>query len=180
MQTLVTAFTVAIPDVDEDGLTVEDPWTTARELAWHKARAVAQKFADSLILAGDTVVAYSPNGDRWVQLGKPSGQADAERMLRELSGREHLVITGIALAWPGGAESFAETTRVRFRDLTDAEIGAYAATSEPYDKAGGYAIQGGAAGFVSSVDGSHSNVVGLPLEALESALRRLKLVEFGF
>lgn len=173
---MVPEFEVDIPDVDEDGLTVEDPWQTARELAWHKASAMIAKYPNSLILAGDTVVALSPDQDRWIQLGKPAYRTEAERMLSALSGREHVVITGVALAWPGGADSFAETTRVRFRDLSKSEIEAYAATGEPYDKAGGYAIQGGAAGFVGHVEGSHSNVVGLPLEALEMAFRRLDLL----
>lgn len=174
---MIPDFDVDVPEVDEEGLTVENPWQTARELAWHKAAAMVTKHPGSLIVAGDTVVAYTPDDNRWFQLGKPTNRTEAESMLGALSGREHLVITGVALAWPGGAESFAETTRVRFRELSEAEIGAYAATQEPYDKAGGYAIQGGAKGFVAGIDGSHSNVVGLPLEALGAALVRLGLLE---
>ena len=105
-------------------------------------------------------------------LAKPRDAADARRMLRALSGREHVVITGVGLVWPGGSESFAETSRVRFRDLSDAEIADYVQTGEPMDKAGAYAIHGGAASFVEGLDGSLSNVVGLPIEALGKSLAR--------
>lgn len=177
MASLVSDFVVDAPEVDEEGLTVADPWQTARDLAWHKASAMVEKHPEALIVAGDTVVAYSLDDESWMQLGKPANRGDAERMLRTLSGREHLVITGVAMVWPGGAESFAETTRVRFRSLSEAEIAAYADTSEPYDKAGGYAIQGGAKGFVERIDGSHSNVVGLPVEALGTAMIELGLLD---
>jgi septum formation protein len=89
-----------------------------------------------------------------------------------LSGRTHVVITGVAVVGPGSSEEATDTTRVTFRRLTDQEIADYVATGEPMDKAGGYAIQGGAKGFVEKIDGSWSNVVGLPLEILKAMLEK--------
>lgn len=179
---LVDGFDVAVSDVDEAAFTVEDPWETADALALAKARAVARLRPEALVIGGDTVVALplfiSPdaNGDAegtYGQLAKPLHPEEARSMLRALSGREHLVITGVALVWPDGERVLHDTTRVTFRELTNEEIAAYVATGEPMDKAGAYAIQGGAARFVSRIEGSQSNVVGLPLEALGRALAEL-------
>ncbi len=149
-----------------------DPWETAEGLALNKARAVAGRFFEDVVIGADTVVAYEDEG--WRQLAKPAGEADARRMLRTLSDREHIVVTGIAVIAPGFLEAASDTTRVRFREMSDAEIAAYVATGEPMDKAGGYAIQGGASRFVADVQGSISNVVGLPLETLAPILDRLR------
>jgi septum formation protein len=170
---VVAEFGVALSDVDEELLTTEDPWETAEGLGMAKARAVAAQHPDALVIGGDTVVAIEEEGG-YTQLAKPADEADARRMLARLAGREHLVITGVGLVWPGGEGSFHETTRVRFRELDPDEIAQYVATGEPMDKAGGYAIQGGAAQFVSGIDGSLSNVIGLPLEALRAALEPLQ------
>ena len=166
---LVPNFEVVVAPVDEEALTVADPWATAEGLALAKARAVAISRPDALVIGGDTVVAFEAETS-FVQLAKPRDAADAQRMLRELSGRSHVVITGVALVSADGERSFAETTTVTFRDLSEDEIAAYVATGEPMDKAGAYAIQGDAAGFVVEVDGSWSNVVGLPVERLREAL----------
>lgn len=91
-------------------------------------------------------------------------------MLQELSGKEHVVITGVAIVSPNEERSFAETTRVSFRPVSEEEIHAYVATGEPMDKAGAYAIQGGAAGFVDGVEGLKSTVIGLPIERLVEAI----------
>ena len=154
-------------DVDEEALTVSDPFETAERLAEAKARAVANLRPDALVIGGDTVVAL--DGE---QFAKPKHAADAKRMLRNLSGRTHVVATGISLVSPGGVQTFHDKTYVTFRDLSDEEIEAYVATGEPMDKAGAYAIQGGAAGFVTKREGSESNVIGLPLERLREHLRR--------
>lgn len=112
-----------------------------------------------LILAADTVVVL--DGDI---LGKPRDAAEAAAMLRRLSGREHLVYSGVALLGPGPAEASAvSASRVRMRPIAEAEIAAYWATGEPADKAGGYAIQGRGAVFVEALSGSYSGVMGLPL-----------------
>lgn len=154
-----------IPEDERGG-----PRETAEGLARDKALSIAAQFRDAIVIGSDTVVAYEDDG--WRQLAKPEGEVDARQMLRRLSGREHVVITGVAVIGPGFAEIVSDITRVRFRDLSDGEIAEYVATGEPMDKAGAYAIQGGAAGFVEGIDGSISNVIGLPLEILGPILNR--------
>lgn len=173
LREIIPDFEVWPADVDEDALQVDDPRETALRIAEAKARRIAALAPDAVIIAGDTVVAYEGAPGSYVQLAKPVDAEDAGRMLRALSNREHVVITGIALAHAGTIESFAETSVVRFRALTGAEIAAYVATGEPVDKAGAYAMQGGAKEFVASLIGSWSNVVGLPIEALRPRLERL-------
>lgn len=173
LREIVPNFEVWPADVDEDTLQLADPRETAIRIAEAKARRIAVLARDAVIIAGDTVVAYETATGSQVQLAKPVDAEDAGRMLRALSNREHVVITGIALAHEGEIESFAETSAVRFRALTEEEIAAYVATGEPMGKAGAYAIQGGAKEFVASLIGSWSNVVGLPIEALRPRLERL-------
>ena len=155
------AFTVHPADIDEDqaprGLL---PAELARYLAFEKARAVSQSFADDVVLGADTVVAF---GDR--SLGKPADPADAQRMLSLLAGTTHIVITGVCVLWRKRA---LETTRsamssVRMRALSQKEIDAYVAGGEWQGKAGGYGIQDDDP-FVTNMAGSHSNIVGLPME----------------
>jgi len=138
-------------------------------LALRKANEVAARMDKGLILGADTIVEC---GGRL--LGKPQDQEEALRFLRQLSGRSHLVVTGLALVEAGSAraELGHEVTEVRLRPLTGEEIDAYVQTGEPLDKAGGYAIQGGACGFGNSVKGSYTNVVGLPLGRLRALLLR--------
>lgn len=170
---LVSEFVVCPADLDEESLTSSDPWQTAQRLAREKAFAVFEHFPDSLVIAGDTVVAMEgPTG--FVQFAKPGSEAEAEAMLRELSDRTHLVITGIALRWPLGMAAFTDQTKVTFRKISEAEIASYVKTGEPMDKAGAYAIQGGARSFVARVEGSINNVIGLPTERLEEALRDVR------
>lgn len=158
----------------EDEAPGESPEELARRLAEAKARAVAGVERDEtgspvVVLGADTVVALGDQG-----LGKPEDPEEAAAMLRRLSGRPHRVVTGVALVGPRPAqvEVFSVATEVRFRALSEAEVVAYAATGEGMDKAGGYGIQGGAASFVAAIEGSYTNVVGLPLaetvEALEA------------
>lgn len=162
---LVPVFEVVTSDVDEEALTVSDPIATAERLAEAKARAVAALRPEALVIGADTVVFLGET-----QFAKPQDAADARRMLRALSGRTHVVATGVCLIGPQGSETFHDETLVVFRDLSDAEIEAYVATGEPMDKAGAYAIQGGAAAFVVRREGSESNVIGLPLERLRDFL----------
>lgn len=146
-------------DVDEVPLAGELPRPMAERLAREKARAVAAGFPDDFVLAADTVVAC---GRR--VLPKPADEAAARACLRLLSGRRHRVICGVALACPdGGLREKTVETAVRFKRLHEAEIDAYLASGEWQGKAGGYAIQGLAALFVTGLNGSYSNVVGLPL-----------------
>lgn len=166
LRQIVENFEVLPSEIEEPAL--PDPWETAKTLARDKARAIAQSHPDAIVIGADTVVAYMDHG--WQQLAKPEDEEDAKRMLAALSGRGHVVITGIAVMAPGFEKIDADTTGVRVRVLTQKEIADYVATGEPMDKAGAYAIQGGARGFIVDIDGSLSNVIGLPLELLKPIL----------
>jgi septum formation protein len=137
-----------------------DPKAQAVEIAERKARTVASQLNAGIVLGADTIVVLDG-----ALLGKPLDDADATSMLRRLSGREHRVVTGIAVvdARTGSLQISAVTSIVEFRALTDSEIAQYVATGEPSGKAGAYAIQGLGAWLVSILEGCFSNVVGLPL-----------------
>jgi septum formation protein len=169
---LIAGFDVDPADIDESPLPQEDPWQLAERIAFQKARQVSIRHSEALVIGGDTVVAL-PRAGGYEMLAKPADAAEAACMLGRLSGREHIVVTGIALVQASGAHVFSDTTHVRFRSLTEAEIQEYIATGEPMDKAGAYAIQGGAKQFVEAVRGSTSNVIGLPLEKLGQALEAI-------
>ncbi len=172
LKSLISEFKIEASNVDEDALGDPDPWVTAQKLAKEKAVSVYGKNPDSFVIGGDTVVAFeSENG--WEQLAKPVDQADAVRMLSILAGRTHTVITGVCLVWPGGLSSFTEASQVTFKKVTKEQIEKYVAGGEPMDKAGAYGLQGEAKGFVESVRGSVNNVIGLPTERLEEALRSI-------
>jgi septum formation protein len=145
---------VSVPEQHRAG---ESPQEYVRRLAEAKADAVLRSDGE-IVLGADTVVVVAGQ-----ILEKPVDAADAARMLRLLSGREHDVITGICLAGSRCRIVDTATTRVRFTELTAREIGDYVASGEPMDKAGAYAIQGLASKFVSRVEGEYSNVVGLPV-----------------
>jgi septum formation protein len=166
---IVRAFEVVVADVDEDALTVADPWQTAERLAEAKAVVVAAGHPKALVIGSDTVVAFQGVGG-WTQLAKPADPEDAVRMLLTLSGQTHVVITGVSLVQGAEVDTFSVTSRVTFRSLEPEEVRAYVATGEPMDKAGAYAIQGGAAKFVERLEGSLENVIGLPLEELQKRL----------
>lgn len=149
----------------------DDPQATPLALATAHARNKALHVsAAELVVAADTVVDLGG-----IALNKPADAADAARMLRSLSGREHQVHTAFALRIPGREALVEEqsTTRVRFFALTDAEIAEYVATGEPMDKAGAYGIQGRAASLVESIDGDFYTVMGFPLARFVRALRAL-------
>jgi septum formation protein len=151
-----------------------DPLANARLLAEAKAGAVVSKCRGSWILGADTIVVL----DR-VLLGKPADGGEAFTMLRQLSGREHRVITGFCLVAPDSktAHSEAVVTRVRFKVLTEKEILGYVATGEPFGKAGSYGIQGIGAFLVKGISGSYTNVVGLPICSLVNALLSTGAIE---
>lgn len=140
-----------------------------------KAEAVrAQVNPEDLIIAADTLVCV--DGKR---LGKPHSTAEAEDMLRQLSGRSHTVMTGVSVVCGEKCETFTEQTKIRFRSLSEAEICAYVATGEPMDKAGAYGIQGLAGLFVSGMDGDYYNVMGLPICRLTQVLRSFGVTILG-
>jgi septum formation protein len=150
-------FEVRVPDIDESPSDGEEPVEYVRRLASAKAAAVSAN-PDELVIAADTTVDVGS-----VILGKPLDDLDATAMLRRLSGRTHHVHTGVAVRL--GDQEFVEvcTTAVTFVALDESVVDWYVATGEPIGKAGSYAIQGAGAALVSSIDGSVSNVIGLPL-----------------
>lgn len=156
-------------DVDETRFPDEEPEHYVERLARTKAEWAAQPGVCSI--GADTTVVH-----RGMVMGKPAHPNEATTMLRRLAGEAHTVYTGVAVAWFGEEpavtiRSTVERTVVTFSDLTDQEIAAYVATGEPLDKAGAYALQGLGGVFVTSVVGSPSNVVGLPVHALAALLR---------
>ena len=136
-------------------------------LAERKGEAVARTLPeDALIISSDTLVELDG-----VPLGKPESEADALRMLMTLSGRTHNVHTGVCVHYKGGVYMGVDTAHVSFRTLTESEALEYIATGEPMDKAGSYAIQGGAARFISGFEGDYNAIVGLGLELTERLIR---------
>ena len=165
-------FDVRPSGIEEIRLPGEPPEDFACRLARDKALDVArQSAAGSFVLGADTVVAI--NGEI---LEKPIDAADAARMLRTLSARTHRVLTGVCLVCaPETVMAWThETTSVTFRNLTEEEIGSYVASGEPFDKAGGYAIQGLASRFIPRIEGCYFNVVGLPISLLYEILKLKK------
>ncbi len=161
-------FVVAHADIDETPRPGELPAAYVLRLAEAKARAVAPRFPGQAVLGADTTVVV--DGDI---LGKPADAADAAAMLRRLQGRAHQVMTGVALVGAAGARVALAETRVWFGPMTEHDIAAYVATGEPMDKAGAYGIQGWAARYVTRVDGSYSNVVGLPVSVVHDLVRQV-------
>lgn len=154
----VTPDRIDPADIDETPLKAEPPPRLAARLARAKAQAVAVRHPQAFVLSADTVVAV---GRRLLE--KPSDDAEAERFLRLLSGRNHRVFTAAALTAAGRTAHRLVETRVTFKRLSDAEIAAYVAGGDWRGKAGGYGIQGPAAAFVTRLVGSHPAVMGLPL-----------------
>lgn len=162
LATLGYDFRVAVPDIDETPLPNENPRAHAERLANEKAHAVCD---EGTVIAADTIVVHAGR-----ILGKPSDPAAARAMLGELSGTTHEVVTAVCVRSAERTVVFSVVTEVVFRDLEPAEIEAYVGSGEPMDKAGAYAIQGGAAHMVRAINGSYTNVVGLPLCELHEAL----------
>lgn len=162
-------------DVTEDVVERESPDDYVARVALEKGAfawnmVVTRRLTPRPVLSADTTVTM--NG---VILGKPAGQAEAIDMLQQLSGQTHEVLTSVAVHYKEMAEQITQVSKVRFATLTPAAIRAYCATSEPYDKAGGYGIQGLAALFVEHIEGSHSGIMGLPLFETAALLRRAGL-----
>ena len=156
-------------DVDETRLDGEAPRRYVSRLAAAKASAVAPRAGGGIVVAADTVVLIDG-----LVLGKPADRRDAESMLRRLSGCTHEVLTGVVVAGGGRVLDAVEVTRVTFAALDAARIAWYAGTGEPDDKAGAYAVQGIGSRFVERIEGSYSNVVGLPVARVDRFVRRLE------
>jgi septum formation protein len=160
------SFEVQPADIPENALPGEAAKDCAERLARDKALAVARQRPHDFVLGADTVVVVDGQ-----VLGKPTDAADAARMLRMLSGREHQVITGVCLVVGGQPSVASETTLVTVSEITEKDIADYVASGEPMDKAGAYAIQGLASRWIPRIEGDYSNVVGLPVALVLRMLR---------
>jgi septum formation protein len=160
------AFEVQPANIPEQPLPHESAKECAERLAREKALAVARQHPNDCVLGADTVVVVEDE-----ILGKPINPADAARMLRLLSGRDHQVITGVCLVIEGQTFAASESTVVTMSRITDQEIADYIATGEPMDKAGAYAIQGMASRWIPRIEGDYGNVVGLPVALVFRMLR---------
>lgn len=169
LQTLGLSFTVITSDVDETTAEHLSASEVVEELSLRKAKEVASRLTEGVVLGSDTVVVLDGQ-----ILGKPVDEMDAFRMLSMLQGQEHTVYSGVALidVETGHAEVSHSLTHVRIRALTEQEIKSYIATGEPMDKAGSYAIQGIGATLVEGITGDYFTVVGLPLGLTSTLLTR--------
>ena len=158
---------VQAASISEERRRGEEPTAFVQRLAEEKARAV-ERASDDIVLGADTVVCLNNE-----VFGKPLDEADAQRILRRLSGRDHWVHTGVCLLSNSGCVKDLASTRVTLVELTALEIEEYTRSGEPSDKAGAYAIQGLASKFVSSIEGCYHNVVGLPVSLVYRHLRAL-------
>lgn len=169
LENLGLSFEVVTADADESS-DIREPGALVMALAEKKGLAVKEKLGEradcAIIIACDTLV-YC-NGEF---LGKPKDRADAERMIKMLSGNTHEVISGIFLAYTGENATAYASTKVVFDEMSDGDIEAYLNTDEPYDKAGAYAIQGLASAHIKGIEGDYFNVVGLPVNLLCNTLK---------
>jgi len=164
------AFEMQPAHINEEPLPGESAKDCAERLAREKALAIASQRPHDVVLGADTVVTIDSQ-----LLGKPTNAEDAARMLRQLSGRDHQVITGVCLAFNGHVSVASETTQVTVNQLTEKEIEVYIASGEPMDKAGAYAIQGIASRWIPRIEGDYFNVVGLPVALVFHMLREVNL-----
>jgi septum formation protein len=163
------SFEVRPARMAEERVSGETPEAFARRIAWEKAQTVASEVGEGLVIGADTVVVIGEE-----VLGKPASPEEAAAMLRKLSGREHRVLTAVAVveASTRRAATAIEATRVWFRPLTEEEIATYVATGEPMDKAGAYGIQERGGLLVERIEGDYLNVVGLPLGRVLELVKR--------
>ena len=163
------SFTVDPSSYEEELVPGVNPRLLARRLSSEKAKAVAIKYRNALIIAADTFIVY-----RQTLMGKPHTEEEALRMLGILNGRQHSVITGFTIidTLTGKCVSRSVETKVWFRKLTKQELASYVRTGEPLDKAGAYAIQGRGSLIAEKIEGDYFNVIGLPLSSLGEALKK--------
>jgi septum formation protein len=161
--------------VDETYINGESPRTHVRRLSNDKAMVIAQKHPNALVLGADTIVVIDG-----LILGKPKNKSQARAMLERLSNRQHIVFTGftIASAVSGISKTKVVQSAVRFKKISPEEMDCYVNCDEPYDKAGGYAVQGMGAYFIKAIRGSYTNVIGLPLCEVLEELKRIDAIHF--
>ncbi len=161
--------------VNEDYCEGESPREHVQRLARDKALAVARKYPESWVLGADTIVVIDG-----LILGKPKNKTQARQMLERLSGREHNVFTGFTLSHTASRSRKTKVIRsaVQFKQISAEEMEWYISCDEPYDKAGGYAVQGRGAYFIQSIRGSYTNVIGLPLCEVLEELKKMGAINF--
>jgi len=169
-------FKIMPANIDENYIPGEAPQKHVKRLSVCKASAIARKYPKHWILAADTIVVIDGT-----ILGKPANSSQAYTMLKKLSGREHIVYTGFTIAQEntGISKTKVVYSMVRFKKIPHAERIWYINSDEPYDKAGGYAVQGKGASFIASIRGSYTNVIGLPLCEVVEMLKELQIIRFG-
>jgi septum formation protein len=161
--------------VDETHINGESPQTHVRRLSIDKATVIADQHPKALVLGADTIVVIDG-----LILGKPKNKSQARAMLERLSNRQHTVFTGFTIVSAGFGISKTKVVRsaVRFKKISPEEMDWYVNCDEPYDKAGGYAVQGKGAYFIKAIRGSYTNVIGLPLCEVLEELKRIDAVHF--
>lgn len=171
LQMLEVPFEVLVSDTEEI-ITKNEPAEVTKELSYQKAMAVAGQVEEGIVIGADTVVSIDGK-----ILGKPADTEEAREMIHKLQGKSHMVYTGVTVIVKSdetvSASSFAEGTKVNVAPMTEDEIEAYILTSEPYDKAGAYGIQGLFGKFIEGIEGDYFNVVGLPVHRLYEELKKI-------
>jgi nucleoside triphosphate pyrophosphatase len=175
LEQLYIPFDVVAPRYDEETPEVADAVEVVRDHALQKARSVAEDADERPVLAVDTAVVL-----QGLIFGKPADAAEAEQMLEELSGKTHVVVSGLCLLTPGWEVVDHEATRVTFRELTPRDLAVYLGTKEWKGRAGAYAIQGRGATLVRGIEGDYLNVVGLPAALLVRLLAERFAGVYGF
>lgn len=170
MKLLGVPFEVVISDFDESSIKIKDPGKFVERLSFEKAKAVAVRYKEAIVIGADTAVVLGKQ-----ILGKPLDELDAGKMLSSLSGMEHLIITGLTVidGTNRKTETKSITSKVKMKKLSRDEIMAYIATGEPMDRAGAYAVNERGGLFVEKIDGDFFSIVGLPMKDLRKILLKL-------
>ena len=174
-QSIGLKFKIIPAHVNENYLAGESPRQHVKRLSIDKAMVIARKYPEAWVLGADTIVVIDG-----LILGKPKNEAQARKMLRKLSGREHKVFTGFSIAHVAAKiyQTKVIQSAVQFKTISPKEMDWYVASDEPYDKAGGYAVQGQGACFIKSIRGSYTNVIGLPLCEVLEELKKFETINF--
>jgi len=165
-------FIVDGVDVDETITKYRSSKDYARKVALRKGRAVSRIYPDNLVICADTIVVTDD-----IILGKPRNKEEARMMIKKLENRTHYVLTGVYLNYKNNEKSFVQKTKVVIDKISDSEIEEFISTDEPYDKAGGYAIQGVFAKYIKEINGDYYNVMGLPINRLYQEIKYYENIE---
>ncbi len=167
LATLGIDFDIIVADIDESIDKSQIIENEIQRLAHNKAQAIFKLHQDKIVIGSDTVVVINNE-----ILGKPKDKESAREMLNRLSGNKHQVITALSIISPNGSDDIVSVSDVYFDKLSEKEIEEYLDTNEPYDKAGAYAIQGGAAKFINRIDGDYYAIIGLPVNKVYQLLKK--------